>query len=177
MKIRHYLLLPAVLVLAACAPPGYEDAPALQSYYAKLGAIANDGSINYVEACDVSNGVAYTRFVTVGFDDDSYYQYKVGEDGPKFEYFTTAAERSAQSMDEWGRGCYTSKGPLLLGRYWIQMLRKEPLLAYVRKDVFVGVPFNEEVTHEVQMMAKAAENAVALHKKFVPPQVTWGGKP
>lgn len=156
----------------------------MKDYLATLLPEAGKALVTDVSVCK-DNGRMQT---SVMFDDQTLLTYEImdlsGAPVMKLRRQSTPAQRS----ELWDRegvldlDCigYKSRGQLgytVLGTYSFKLDKSGVSQAYAKTYTVVNYPFDDEIRKLLAQAAGAVTAAITEHRKFVPPEQTWGAKP
>lgn len=184
MKKNALLVLALVGTLTACVPDGYEDAPAMRDYLSTLLPDAGKASVTEVSVCK-NNG---RMEATVMFEDQMLLTYEIMDQGEtpvmRLRSQSTRAQRNelqdregVLDLDCLGYRPRSHNGFTMLGSYRFTLDKSGVSNAYARTFTVVNYPFDDRIRKLLAQAAGAVNSAIEEHKKFTPPEQTWGAKP
>lgn len=184
MKKNALLALALVSTLTACVPDGYEDAPAMKDYLSTLLPDAGKAGVAKVSVCK-NNGRTET---TVMFEDEMLLTYEIMDQGDapvmRLRSQSTLAQRNelmaredVLDLDCLGYRPRGQRGFMMLGSYRFTLDKTGVAKAYAKTYTVVNYPFDESIRKLLAQAAGAVNSAIIEHKKFTPPEQTWGAKP
>lgn len=176
----------ALSALAACTPDGYSESPVMRDYFEKKLGDAMKGDVSGVSLCGAATSDK-GWVASIMFKDGALLSYKVlgNNEEPLMELFSQSTQAQRTDREERGHtldlDCfgYRSAGGFLttLGAYRFELEDSRVKAAYVKTYNAVNYPFDAQVTKLLDQAAAAVSQAVAAHRKIVPPEQTWGVKP
>ncbi|MBU9199886.1 hypothetical protein KTD31_00535 [Burkholderia multivorans] len=149
-------------------------------YFTQLVPGAHADKVETASVCDYND----TWYATVLFEDGMLYHYELdlSDSSVKLDSQSTWAQRKSRSE-------YRSMDLECIGSYHNTMfpwdsfdaggayrfeIGADGVVGQVRKSIVINRPFDETVKTRLRVAAMAIQNAIKLHRQFVPVEPSWG---